>query len=440
MAVVDVNGPTGHGHALRSIERCLVTRRWGVLRSPVRLLVASAVSLFALLASGPAALAIDEFPLTNPCSAAPTGGTCQPGGITTGPDGALWFTEEHGNRIGRITTSGAITEYTAGLSAGAAPVEITPGPGGLWFTESGTNRVAQITTGGTITEHPVGASPDGIAAGPDGHIWFTEPIANRIGRFKTDGSGVEHFTLSSCPCEPGDITLGPDRRLWFTEGSGNRVRAINPLAPDIQASIQTYQLPNAGSDPSGITSSGPFLWFAEFGGNRIGRLNTNGQLDEFAAGSGQPSGIAAGSDGALWFTETSANRIGRMTTGGALTNEFNVPTPSSQPGDVTAGPDGALWFTELVGNKIGRIAVAPPFVPPPPPPVVSPTASAKKKCKVPKLKGLTVKKARSKLKKAGCKYKIRGKGRVRSTSPKAGTRTTKRVTVKCKAKRKKARR
>jgi hypothetical protein len=59
---------------------------------------------------------------------------------------------------------------------------------------------------------------------------------------------------------------------------------------------------------------------------------------------------------------------------------------------------------------------------------------------VPKLKGLTVKKARKKLKKAGCKYKIRGKGKVRSTVPKAGASTTKSVLVKLAKKRKKAKR
>jgi hypothetical protein len=32
----------------------------------------------------------------------PSGG--YPEGIATGPDGALWFTESIGNRIGRITT------------------------------------------------------------------------------------------------------------------------------------------------------------------------------------------------------------------------------------------------------------------------------------------------------------------------------------------------
>jgi len=36
-----------------------------------------------------------EYPLPTP--------TAYPYGITTGPDGALWFTEFYGNSIGRIT-------------------------------------------------------------------------------------------------------------------------------------------------------------------------------------------------------------------------------------------------------------------------------------------------------------------------------------------------
>jgi streptogramin lyase len=253
------------------------------------------------------------------------------------------------------------------------------------------------------------------------------------------GQLLDQYTLTSGR-EPADITAGPDGRIWFTEGAGNRIGAINPFAADIQASIFEYPLPSGGSDPSGITAAPPFVWFTEFGGNRIGRISTTGDIAEFPAGSGEPSGIAAGSDGALWFTETVANKIGRMTLTGALTNEFGLATPGSQPGDITAGPDGALWFTEIVGNKIGRIAVAPPFVPPPPPPPATPAkpSTKKKKCKVPRLRGNTIKQARRKLRRAKCKYKIRGKGRVVSTSPKAGRTTTKRVTVKCK--RKKAKR
>ena len=60
----------------------------------------------------------------------------RPFGITTGPDGALWFTEDKGNKIGRITTAGVITEFPI-PTANSGPSSITTGPdGALWFTES----------------------------------------------------------------------------------------------------------------------------------------------------------------------------------------------------------------------------------------------------------------------------------------------------------------
>ena len=35
------------------------------------------------------------------------------GVVTAGPDGALWFTGYSGGYVGRISTTGVITEYTA---------------------------------------------------------------------------------------------------------------------------------------------------------------------------------------------------------------------------------------------------------------------------------------------------------------------------------------
>jgi virginiamycin B lyase len=417
-----------------------MTQRGGTLRGLL-------VGMLAILAMPASALAIDEFPITNPCPAGPGGGTCQPAGIAAGPDGALWFTEENGDRIGRITTAGAISEFS--VTSGAHPTKITAGPDGrMWFTESGRNQIGAITTSGSVIEYPstTAAPPDGITAGPDSALWFTEFNSNtntgsRIGRMTTGGTITNEFN-SNLPSGngPGDITAGPDGRMWFTESNdssgSSQVGAITtsgtithiPLAP--------------GNDPSGITASGAALFFTQFGANFIGRIDPfNGTVtNQFGAGSGQPSGIAVGSDGALWYTETGANKIGRITTGGTVTNEFAVPTANSQPGDIASGSDGALWFTEFVGNNIGRIAVAPPAPPPPPPP--APRAAPKatvKKCKVPKLRGFTIKKARKALKKARCRYKIRGKGRVKSTKPKAGTRTTKVVQVKAGKTRKKRR-
>src|SRR5881227_1886279 len=51
---------------------------------------------------------VAEFPVPTANSA--------PVGITSGPDGNMWFTEIQGNKIGRITSTGSITESGAGIS------------------------------------------------------------------------------------------------------------------------------------------------------------------------------------------------------------------------------------------------------------------------------------------------------------------------------------
>jgi virginiamycin B lyase len=86
----------------------------------------------------------------------PTPGS-DPSAITLGPDGALWFTEWDGNKIGRITTAGTIIEFDL-PTANAEPYGITVGPdGALWFVEVQPNasQIGHITTSGVVTEYPV---------------------------------------------------------------------------------------------------------------------------------------------------------------------------------------------------------------------------------------------------------------------------------------------
>ena len=56
--------------------------------------------------------------------------------IIKGPDGALWFTELATNKIGRITTTGVITEFPVPRGSSSNLLGITAGPdGALWFAE-----------------------------------------------------------------------------------------------------------------------------------------------------------------------------------------------------------------------------------------------------------------------------------------------------------------
>lgn len=59
-----------------------------------------------------------------------------PFGIALGSDGAVWFTEITGNKIGRLDTDGKIIEYDLPEKA-SFPSMIVAGPdGALWFTEN----------------------------------------------------------------------------------------------------------------------------------------------------------------------------------------------------------------------------------------------------------------------------------------------------------------
>jgi virginiamycin B lyase len=121
-------------------------------------------------------------------------------GITAGPDDALWFTQSNGRKIGRITTAGVVTEFPippASQVGRRGPFRIgydawgiTVGPdGALWFTETIANKIGRITTSGELSEFllPVPNSlPSGITAGPDGALWFTGSDNNTgmIGRIE----------------------------------------------------------------------------------------------------------------------------------------------------------------------------------------------------------------------------------------------------------------
>ncbi|HUA58738.1 MAG TPA: nidogen-like domain-containing protein [Verrucomicrobiae bacterium] len=278
--------------------------------------------------------------------------------ITAGPDGALWFTEESGNKIGRITTANTFSEYTIS-TANSQPIGITQGPdGNLWFCERNGNKIGRITTAGVITEFSVptaSSQPVLIVAGPDGNLWFTEFAAGKIGRITPTGV-VTEMPLSHNYDQPNGITVGPDGALWFTEyaGAANNIGRITTAG-----AITEFAVPANGAEPYGIVT-GPdgALWFTEFNTNRVGRLTTNGVFKEYvlASSNSEPADIKVGPDGALWFTQYASDQIGRIIPSGLVT-EYPIATNISEPLGIALGPDGAIWFCESNGNKIGRIVI-----------------------------------------------------------------------------------
>jgi virginiamycin B lyase len=108
-------------------------------------------------------------------------------GLVFGPDNAFWFLDAGNNAVGRMTLSGAVTEYPI-PTANSAPQNIAVGPDGrMWFTELNAAKLGSITTSGAITEYVLadGTRPQGIASTPPGYqpngLWFVD-LGRGIGK------------------------------------------------------------------------------------------------------------------------------------------------------------------------------------------------------------------------------------------------------------------
>ena len=314
-------------------------------RHRVRLLVGliSALLVTACVVAGQARAAV----ITNYTNSS----IVAPYGIVAGPDGALWFTNQYSNSIGRITTGGAVTNFTGTGISSPEDITMAVGPdGALWFTNDyGTYSIERMTTSGAVTNYtdPSINYPQGIVAGPDGAMWFTNYGNNSIGRISTSGV-VTNYTGPGIG-DPNQIVAGPDGALWFTNTANNSIGRITTSGV-----VTNYTDPSIDG-PEGI-AVGPdgALWFTNYFGNSIGRISTSGVVTNYTDPSiNGPARIAVGPDGALWFTNYTGNSIGSISTSGVVTN-YTDPSISGPEG-ITAGPDGALWFTNFTGNSIGRI-------------------------------------------------------------------------------------
>ena len=327
-------------------------------------------------------------------------------GLTNGPDGAIWLTEDAG-KIGRLTPSGVLTEFPAPtVPEPIHPHQITPGPdgaewflaslpgddfatevsrigpdgrsssfplpatvtrpggittgldGNLWITALGS--IARMTPAGVFTVFPLPTAnfqANSIATGPDGALWFTENPAvltndSRIGRITTSGKVTEYqlFTPTSPFGSPREIVAGSDGNLWFD--AENSIGRITPTGQ-----ITGFPLLATGdsSASAGAIASGPdgALYFAF--NNGIGRITTSGLITAFPSTSvSYVSSIAAGSDGGIWFTTFENDSIGRITPQGNVTS-FSIPTFGASAESIAPGPDGNLYFTEPSFGKIGRV-------------------------------------------------------------------------------------
>jgi streptogramin lyase len=215
----------------------------------------------------------------------------------------------------------------------------------LWFTESGTtgNKIGKITTAGVITEYPIAtpaANAHSITSGPDGNLWFTELDGHKLGKVTPAGVVTEYGLPSSA--SPGDIVAGKDGNLWFAEaGTANAIARATPAG-----SVAEYQIPTAAAEPTGMApGSDGNIWFSELGTNKIGRVSNLTGGGTVKATTGMGGGNAPLTDGLVCTNDTDCVDSGKACGGDVcsfkVTPHVCVLATSGDPGWCSA--DNKCW-------------------------------------------------------------------------------------------------
>jgi len=278
----------------------------------------------------------------------------QPGDMTLGIDGNVYFVDSATNKIGHITKAGLIGGILI-PTAKSNPIGIATGSdGAIWFTEAAASKIGRLASG-KITQIvlPKGVSPRGITPGPDGNLYFVEAVTHTVHKLTIATHKVSPFVTLPAGSNPTRITSGPDGALWVSETGRNSVARVT------MGKVITQVALTGAAAPSRITSGNDGnVWVADPGTNRVTRITTapTPVKTNFPV-SGHPTGIASAPDGNLYVTQQTGNSLARVTTAGVVST-FPVPTAGSKPAGVVAGADGNVWLSESHGNKIGMFPAA----------------------------------------------------------------------------------
>src|SRR6201984_3448433 len=150
-----------------------------------------------------------------------------------GADGALWFTEQMANKIGRLDPrTGEMKEYS------------------LKVTNSG---------------------PHGLVADREGNIWFTANFAGYIGKLDPKTGEVKEYKMPDEKADdPHSLIFDGHGTLWFTLQGANMVGRLDHTT----GKVELKDVPTENALPYGIQMSSKGVpFFCELGTHKIGSID-----------------------------------------------------------------------------------------------------------------------------------------------------------------------
>jgi virginiamycin B lyase len=280
-------------------------------------------------------------------------------------DGALWYTGQMANVLGRIDPkTGQIKEYALKTAHSGPHGLVEDRNGNIWYTGNTGALIGRLDPKtGANTEYPVPdpnvKDPHTLIFDQSGILWFSAQNSNRIGRLDPKSGEIKLLTPPTANSRPYGMAVDSKGTVFYVAFGTNKVGRVDPKT----LAIREYTLPDPASRPRRITiTSDDIVWYADHSRGYLGRLDpVTGKVSEFASPSGpksQPYGISTIND-VIWYSEsgTQPNTVVRFDPKTTKFQTWPIPGGGDIVRNTSVTPDGGFVLANSLTNEVTLVTV-----------------------------------------------------------------------------------
>jgi virginiamycin B lyase len=268
--------------------------------------------------------------------------TIQPHDVMVDADGIVWHSDFSGQMLGRLDTKTlqhkaySVPVQRQGWPTGALDLESDP-QGNLWLGlmfQHGAAKFDRKTEQFQMIRLPddmLKADSQQAMVGPqnwtvDNKLWMQDPARRGLYRVDLTSGKTELFEpFKNRPGSPYSIFSDKENNIWFLDFGGENIGKIDAKTTQ----LTLYPTPTKRSRPRrGRIDDEGRIWFAEFGGERIGMFDTKSEKFKEWEVPGRffaPYDAALDKNGNLWTGGMNADRILRLNTETGKFTEYQLP-------------------------------------------------------------------------------------------------------------------
>jgi virginiamycin B lyase len=280
-----------------------------------------------------------------------------------GADGALWFTEQMQNKIGRLDpATGEFKEFPLKVTYSGPHGLVADREGNIWFTGNFAHYIGKLDPKtGEVTEYKM---PDAKAEDPhtaafdaNGILWFTVQAGNFVGRLDPKSGKVELKSVPTADSHPYGIQMNSQGVPFFCEFNSNKMASIDPKT----MAIREYLLPEGVRPRRMAIDAQDRVYFTDYERGHLGRLDAkSGEVkmwDSPGGGKANPYGIVITPDGMVWYSESGVkpNTLVRFDPKTEAFAKTNIPSGGGTVRNMAATADGRIYLACSGVNKVGVV-------------------------------------------------------------------------------------